>query len=126
MNLCVNCKEGTTFVSSREDSESAHTGEYIFNYVGKYIEEIGPQYVVQVVTDNATNNMAAAGLLKAKRPTIFWTSCATHTINLMLEGIGKQPKFKALIAKAKALTIFIYAHHKTLSMMRKFTKKGYC
>lgn len=30
--------------------------------------------------------MGAAKLLKEKRATIFWTTRATHTINLMLEG----------------------------------------
>ncbi|KAG5557064.1 hypothetical protein RHGRI_007351 [Rhododendron griersonianum] len=40
MNLCVNCKEGTTFLSSKETSDESHTGEYIFNYVDKCIEEI--------------------------------------------------------------------------------------
>ncbi|KAI8542832.1 hypothetical protein RHMOL_Rhmol08G0170100 [Rhododendron molle] len=123
MNLCVNCKEGTTFLSSKETSDESHTGEYIFNYVDKCIEEVGPKNVVQVVTDNASNNMAAAELLKIKRPNIFWSSCATHTINLMLEGIGKLPKFKGVIEKAKAFTIFIYAHHTTLAFMRKATKK---
>lgn len=54
---------------------------------------------------------------------MFWTSCATHTLNLMLQGIGNQPRFKATIEKAKSFTIFIYAHHKTLALMRKFTKK---
>ncbi|KAG5549569.1 hypothetical protein RHGRI_014779 [Rhododendron griersonianum] len=39
MNLCVNCKEGTTFLSSKETSDESHTGEYIFNYVDKCIEE---------------------------------------------------------------------------------------
>ncbi|GFS33428.1 HAT transposon superfamily protein [Actinidia rufa] len=123
MNLCVNCKEGTTFLSSREDSEEAHTGQYIFEYVDKCIEDVGPQNVIQVVTDNASNNMATTDLLKKKRPNIFWTSCAAHTLNLMLEAIGKQPRFKGVIEKAKAFTIFIYAHHKTLALMRKFTKK---
>ncbi|XP_058184290.1 uncharacterized protein LOC131301839 [Rhododendron vialii] len=123
MNLCVNCKQGTCFLSSKEDSEASHTGVYIFDYVDKFIEDIGAQNVVQVVTDNASNNMAAADLLKIKRPNIFWTSCDTHTINLMLEGIGKQSKFKATIDKAKAFTIFVYAHHNTLAMMRKYTKK---
>ncbi|KAF7142982.1 hypothetical protein RHSIM_Rhsim05G0095700 [Rhododendron simsii] len=122
-NLCVNCKEGTTFLSSKETSDESHTGEYIFNYVDKRIEEVGPKNVVQVVTDNASNNMAAAELLKVKRPNIFWSSCATHTINLMLEGIGKLPKFKGVIEKAKAFTIFIYVHHTTLALMRKATKK---
>jgi hypothetical protein len=123
MNLCVNCKEGTTFLSSKETFEEAHTGKYIFEYVDKCIEEVGPQNVIQVVTDNATNNMAAGEMLKLKRPNMFWTSCATHTLNLMLQGIGNQHKFKVVIEKAKALTIFIYAHHKTLALMRKFTKK---
>nr|XP_011458667.1 PREDICTED: uncharacterized protein LOC101299743 [Fragaria vesca subsp. vesca] len=123
MNLCVNCKEGTTFLSSKESSDEAHTGSYIFEYVDKCIEEVGPENVVQVVTDNASNNMAAGDLLKLKRPNIFWTSCATHTLNLMLQGIGNQPRFKGVIEKAKAFTIYIYAHHKTLSLMRRFTKK---
>jgi len=67
--------------------------------------------------------MAAKDLLFVKRPNIFWSSCATHTLNLMLEGIGKMKNFKGCIDQAKSLTIFIYSHHKTLSLMRKFTKK---
>ena len=86
MNLCVNSKLGTVFLSSKEFSNVAHTSQHIFEYVDSCIENVGPEKVVQVVTDNAANNMGAATLLKEKRPTIFWTSCATHTINLMLEG----------------------------------------
>jgi len=52
---------------------------------------------VQVVTDNASNNMVAKALLSVKRPNIFWSSCATHTLNLMLEGIGKLKRFKTII-----------------------------
>ncbi|KAK3218771.1 hypothetical protein Dsin_012741 [Dipteronia sinensis] len=123
MNLCVNCKEGTTFLSSKDSSAEAHTGENIFKYVLSAIEEVGPENVVQVVTDNASNNMAAAKMLKVKMPSIFWSSCATHTINLMLEGIGKLPKFKNTLEEAKSFTIFIYAHHTTLALMRTFTRK---
>lgn len=65
MNLCVNCRTGTCFLSSKEDSEVSHTAEYIFGYVDKCIDEVGAQNVIQVVTDNASNNMAAAALLKA-------------------------------------------------------------
>ncbi|KZV45877.1 hypothetical protein F511_35545, partial [Dorcoceras hygrometricum] len=121
--MCVNCREGTTFLESKESSDEAHTARLIFEYVDKCVEHVGAQNVVQIVTDNATNNMAAAKLMKEKRPGIFWSSCATHTINLMLESIGKLPKFKKVIDQAKFFTIFIYAHHKTLSLMRSFTKK---
>lgn len=57
-----------------------------------------------MVTDNAANNMAAAKLLKEVRPTIFWTSCATHTINLMVEGITKLPLFEQMINKGKSIS----------------------
>ncbi|XP_048443560.1 uncharacterized protein LOC103950675 [Pyrus x bretschneideri] len=123
MNLCVNCKKGTVFLSSKECSTETHTGEYILEYVDKCIEEVGPLNVVQVVIDSASNNMVAANMMKLKRPNMFWTSCATHTLNLMIQGIGCLPRFKRVIDKAKAFTIFIYAHHKTLALMRKYTKK---
>lgn len=123
MNLCVHCKLGTAFLESKEASADAHTSEYIFNYVLECIEKIGAANVVQVVTDNASNNMGARDMLKEKWPKIFWTSCATHTLNLMVEAIGKLRQFGSTITKAKEMTIFIYAHHKTLSLMRSFTKK---
>ncbi|GKB29831.1 putative transcription factor/ chromatin remodeling BED-type(Zn) family protein [Tanacetum coccineum] len=123
MNLCVNSRMGTVFLSSKECSGEAHTSEYIYEYVDACIQEVGAEHVVQIVTDNASNNMGAAALLKVTRPKIFWTSCATHTINLMLEGIGALPRFKKILDQAKKLTIFIYSHHKTLAMMRDFTKR---
>jgi hypothetical protein len=59
MNLVTNCADGTTFLSSKEMSAVSHTSEVIFELVDKTIEEIGEDQVVQVVTDNASNNMGA-------------------------------------------------------------------
>nr|XP_051221683.1 uncharacterized protein LOC127339931 [Lolium perenne] len=123
MNMCTNTSEGTTFMKSKEMSDVSHTSDAIFTLVDKAIEDAGPDHVVQVVTDNASNNMGAKTMLKDKRPNISWSSCATHTINLMLQGIGNLPKFKKTIDQAKSFTIFVYGHHRTLSCMRSFTKK---
>ncbi|CAN1764753.1 hypothetical protein LINPERHAP1_LOCUS9391 [Linum perenne] len=123
MNIVTNCAEGTSFIKSRDTSNVSHTSEVIFDLVDGAIEEVGAEHVVQVVTDNASNNMGAKKLLLEKRPNIFWSSCATHTINLMLQGIGNLPKFKKVIDQSKAFTIFIYGHHRTLECMRFFTKK---
>ncbi|GJZ75180.1 ribonuclease H-like domain-containing protein [Tanacetum coccineum] len=123
MNLCVNSKLGTVFIGAKDFSDKAHTSDHIFEYVDKCIEDVGVENVVQVVTDNASNNMGAAKLLHEKRPKLFWTSCATHTINLMLEAIGGLPRYKKTLDQAKTLTVFIYAHHKTLALMRQFTKR---
>ena len=69
MNICTNCADGTSFISSKEMSDVSHTSEVIFELVDKAIEDVGPENMVQVVTDNASNNMGAKGLLQ--RPNIF-------------------------------------------------------
>jgi hypothetical protein len=61
-------------------------------------------------------------LLFVKRPHIFWTSCGSHTINLMLQGIDNLSRFKKVIEQAKAFTIFVYGHTRTLDCMRHFTE----
>ena len=73
---------------------------YIFEYVDKYIGEIESGNIILVMSDNATNNMAAVKLLKVKRLNIFCISRATHTLNLILEEIGnfQCPLFLRLIS----------------------------
>ena len=122
MNVCTNCADGTSFISSKEMSDVSHTSEVIFELVDKAIEDIGPDDVVQVVTDNASNNMGAKKLLHEKRPHIFWISCATHTINLILQGISNMARFKKVIDRAKTFTIFVYGHTRTLECLRHFTE----
>ncbi|CAD6225520.1 unnamed protein product [Miscanthus lutarioriparius] len=123
MNLCTNCADGTSFISSKEMLDVSHTNEVIFELVDKAIEDIGPDNVVQVVTNNASNNMGAKKLLLEKRPQIFWTSCATHTINLMLQEISNMARFKKVIDQAKTFTIFVYGHTRTLECLRYFTEE---
>jgi hypothetical protein len=120
MNLVTNCAAGTTFLSSKEMSVVSHTSEVIFELVDKAIEEIGEDEVVQVVINNASNNMGAKKLLFAKQPHIFWTSCGSHTINLMLRGIGSLPRFKKVLEQAKSFAIFVYGHTRTLGCMGHF------
>jgi hypothetical protein len=123
MNLVTNCAVGTTFLSSKEMSDVSHTSEVIFELVDKTIEEVGEDEVVQVMMDNASNNTGAKKLLFAKQPNIFWTSCGSHTINLMLEGIGSLPRFKKVLDQAKAFTILIYGQTSTLDCMRHFIEE---
>ncbi|XP_019172848.1 PREDICTED: uncharacterized protein LOC109168286 [Ipomoea nil] len=109
MNLCVNSSLGTVFLSSKECSSEAHTSQFIFEYVEQGIEQAGEENVVQIVTDNAANNMGAAKLLKEKRSRLFWTCCATHSINLMLESIAVI--FKSLFFNLYSLTLNLYIVH---------------
>jgi len=123
MNLVVHSAYGVCFIDSVDCSAVKKDGRYIFELVDRCIEEIGVQNVVQVVTDNARPNEAAASLLKAKHPSIFWNGYAAHTMDLMLEDIEKLPRVAATITKAKCVIVFLYAHTRVLNLMRKFLSR---
>ncbi|XP_021986626.1 uncharacterized protein LOC110883082 [Helianthus annuus] len=57
-----------------------------------------------------------------KRKHLFWTPCAAHCLDLMLEDVGKIPKVKQTIEKGFFLVGYIYNHCGVLNMMREFTK----
>ena len=46
MNLCSNCVDGSSFISSKEMSDVSHTSEVIFELVDKAIKDIGADNVV--------------------------------------------------------------------------------
>lgn len=89
------------------------------------VEEVGEENVVQIVTDNAANYKAAGDLLMQKRKQMYWTPCAAHCIDLMLEDFEKKiPLHKNTIASGKKITTFVYARTSLVSLLHKFTKDG--
>ncbi|KAL4288400.1 hypothetical protein AHAS_Ahas19G0282400 [Arachis hypogaea] len=109
------------FLKSIDASDYVKTGEKMFELLDGIVEEIGEQNVVQVVTDNESNYVLAGKLLMEKRPNLFWTPCAAHCLDLMLEDIGKLPLIQKTIKSAISLVSFTYSHSSTLSMLRQFT-----
>ena len=94
----------------------------MFTYLDEVVEEIGEENVVQVITDNASNYVNAWMRLMEKRGRLWWTPCAAHCIDLMLEDIGKLNVHANTLAKARQVVKFIYGHTWVLSLMRTFTK----
>ena len=122
-NLVVHSAHGVCFLDSVDCSAVKKNGKYIFDLVDKCIQELGEENVVQVVTDNASVNTAAASLLAAKRPSIFWNGCAAHCLDLMLEDLGKLKPVEETISSAKQVTTFLYAHTRVLDLMREYLGK---
>ena len=60
-------------------------------------------------------------MLEKKRPHLFWTLCAAHCIDLIMEEIGKKKKIGEVIKACKGITRFIYDHSWLLSLMKRFT-----
>ena len=87
-----------------------------------FIQDIGVHNVVQVITDNAANYVVACRMLMDRYPCLFWTPCAAHCIDLMLEDMGKNHFIKVVIDQARSIPKFIYNHAFVLSLMRRHTK----
>eukprot|EP00253_Pinus_taeda_P036021 PITA_36021 len=86
------------------------------------IQEVGEEHVVQIVTQNAANYMVAGRLFEIRHPTIFWSYCVAHCIDLMLEDIGKPHWIHEVVEKEKSITKYLYNHVIVLNTMRKYTE----
>lgn len=62
-------------------------------------------------------------LLEASRPHLYWTPCAAHCVDLMLEDIGKIPKVKNALKRCMFMNGYIYSHISLVNMMRRFTNQ---
>ncbi|KAI8563753.1 hypothetical protein RHMOL_Rhmol03G0133500 [Rhododendron molle] len=123
MNLLVNSPRGTVFLKSMDASGAVKDAEMIFELLDAWVEHIGEANVVQVITDSAAANVAAGKLLEAKRPHLFWSPCAAHCLDLMLEDIFKFPNLKTTWERAIMIHGYIYNRPSLSNMMRQFTKK---
>jgi len=113
INFLVNCPTGTMFMRSVDASGHSHTADYLYKLMDKVVGEIGEEHVVQVVTDNAAAYVLAGRMLQQKRRRLFWTPCAAHCIDLILEDIGK------LFLKTIALARKIIKHFNSSAMLLK-------
>jgi hypothetical protein len=123
MNFLANSPEGTFFLGTSNVSAESVDANLVAKLLGEQIEAIGLENVVQVVSDNGSNYKAGGRLLMDQYPTLYWTPCAAHCLDLMLEDIGKIKEFSDCIAKAKRTTRFIYAHTWLLDLMRSLNGK---
>ncbi|GAU30497.1 hypothetical protein TSUD_18770 [Trifolium subterraneum] len=89
INFLVYCPKGTVFIKSVDASQHSKTADMLFKLFKEVVLYVGPENVVQFVTDNAANYVAAGRLLENEFPKLYWSPCAAHYINLMLQDMGK-------------------------------------
>lgn len=78
---------------------------------------------MQLVTDNAANCKKAGEKLMETRGGLFWTPCAAHCIDLMLEDFGKHiPSHKETIADAEKITTYLYGKTMLIPLVKELTK----
>lgn len=121
INFLVYCPKGTVFLKSVDASDTSKTAQMLFKLFKEVILSIGPENVVHIVTDNAANYVAAGKLLEKEFPTLVWSPCAAHCINLMLQDMGKLVEVSDAVLHASNVTKYIYNHCYALYLVRKYT-----
>ncbi|XP_045809908.1 uncharacterized protein LOC123904267 [Trifolium pratense] len=118
INFLVYCPKGTVFLKSVDASDASKTADMLYKLFREVVLYIGPENVVHIVTDNAANYVAAGRLLEKEFPKLFWSPCAAHCINLMLQDMGKLEEVSDVVSHATNITKFIYNHGYALYLMR--------
>lgn len=123
LNILVSCCMGTQFLRAVDCSRGGAviTGEYMWEVIRAAIVTVGPENVVQVVTDNASNCVDMARHLRAEFPYIVHTPCAAHGIDLLMGDIGSLEWVRSTTELAMFLVTFVTRKRRVLAMFRSFS-----
>jgi hypothetical protein len=125
MNVMLSCPTGDIFLGSIDTTGNKNTKAYIATELKKFIEDVGPRFVTQICTDNATNMLGAMDDIVTTYPHIFKQDCAAYALDLILEDWAKIDQFKDLIHKDKRVCIYMRNHQVTMALFREhFPRKS--
>ncbi|XP_038713411.1 uncharacterized protein LOC120007282 [Tripterygium wilfordii] len=121
INFLVYCPKGTVFLKSIDATEASKTANVLYSLFREVVLFVGAENVVHMVTDNAANYVAAGRLLEQEFPTLYWSPCAAHCLNLMLQDNGKLGEVSECVFHAAKITKYVYNHTFVLHLMREHT-----
>ncbi|KAL4342044.1 hypothetical protein GQ457_08G036680 [Hibiscus cannabinus] len=108
---------------SVDASSYSKTGDKLFELLSRIVDAIGDANTVQVITNNGSKFVAAGALLMAKYPHLYWTPCAAHCIDLILEDIGAIHVINRVLKREIQVSSFFYQRPDLLNMIIQFTKQ---
>ncbi|XP_015065814.1 uncharacterized protein LOC107011018 [Solanum pennellii] len=123
INILVNSPIGSVFLGSVDASNECTDSTKMYKLFESTIERIEPENVVQIVTDNASENVKARRMMMGVYPHIYWTPCVAHCINLIFGDIIKVKPYASVFKKAIRIHSYISQRPLLLNLMRKFTKE---
>ena len=83
INFLVYCPRGIVFLKSVDASDAIKTADMLYKLLREVVLLVGPENVVQIVTDNSANYVAARKLLEQEFCTLHWSPCTAHCLSLM-------------------------------------------
>lgn len=102
INVILQSPKGEMFLNAVDCEGQMKDSQFNANILIEEIELVGPENVVQVITDNATVHRAISLSIEGKYKHIFWTPCVVHSLNLMLSKMEKKIEWiRAIFEEAK-------------------------
>ncbi|XP_038701981.1 uncharacterized protein LOC119998684 [Tripterygium wilfordii] len=87
INFMAASESGPIFLKAVNCGGERKDKKFIANLMKEIILDVGELNVVQVITDNTPVCKAAGLIIETQFPTIFWTPCVVHTLNLVLKNV---------------------------------------
>lgn len=97
LNFLVHCPRGTMFIKLIDASAHVKDTALLCELMDGFIQDIGVHNVVQMIIDNAANYVVVGKMLMERHPTLFWTPCVAHCLDLMLKDMWKIHFIKEVI-----------------------------
>ena len=91
--------------------ENCHTGEYIAEEISKVIDEVGPEKISAVVSDNAANMRSAWAIIQEKYDHIFCYGCVAHGLHLLANDLCAVDSISKLVIRAKEIVKLVKYKH---------------
>jgi hypothetical protein len=109
INFMIFCNGRMFFHKTVNATGLVQNAEFLYDCIKEVVvEEIGAQFVVQIVTDNGSNYKKACKKLTSEYKHITWQPCVAHTINLMLKDIACFPEVEEVVDSAKKMCRFFF------------------
>lgn len=133
INILAVTESGPVFLEAINNEDGGKTKEYITDKLISAIENVEPENVVQVITDNDPVCRAAGALIQEKYSHIQWTPSIAHTLSLALKNICAAKSsddvdltdchwISKVVEDATFVKNFIINHTMKLSIFEEFSK----
>ncbi|KAL3136716.1 hypothetical protein ABBQ38_15545 [Trebouxia sp. C0009 RCD-2024] len=122
INFLLTSPKGQKFLRAVDTSGETKDGKYIAAQLTAIMEEVGPEDVIAVIMDGASNNVSANQILMERFPWLFTLHCTAHSLDLACEKLGGFTYFKDHIAMGKKVIRVLTNHHFTSALFKTQSK----
>jgi hypothetical protein len=123
INVIASSPKGEMFLRAEDCSGEVKDSNFTTEILIVVIEQVGPENVVQVITDNAHFCKVVGLIVESRYNHIFWTPCIVHNLNLILEEIEAKTSWtKEVTRQAREIIKFITNHHQSQEIYQEYSK----